>query len=97
MQDYGQSSGLAQHVMVSGSGESIFQDFPVPTLPTQSSGSTVQQEHGQGPFQSQPPNLAPRSSTIRVQCFSGQVAERIEVLQRRSTRAVYEAKWSIFV
>ena len=44
--------------------------------------STVQQEPAQGPSQSEPPCLAPSASTLRVQGFSGQVAEQIEAPQR---------------
>ena len=39
---------------------------------------------------------APRASAIGKQGFSEAVATRIEAPQRRSTRSVYEAKWSIF-
>ena len=39
-------------------------------------------------------NLIP-SESIRVQEFSGRVAEWIEAPERCSSRAVYEAKWSI--
>ena len=40
--------------------------------------------------------MAPRASAIKEQGFSEAVAARIEAPQRRSTRSVYEAKWSIF-
>ena len=40
--------------------------------------------------------MAPRAATIKEQGFSEAVATRIEVPQRRSTRSVYEAKWTIF-
>ena len=40
--------------------------------------------------------MAPRATTIKEQGFSKVVATRIEAPQRRSTRAVYEAKWTIF-
>ena len=43
------------------------------------------------------PCLAPRAQTIKEQGFSSPVAARIEAPQRRSTRAVYEAKWALFV
>ena len=68
--------GLAQYVVVFGTSEPVNSDSLVPTLPTQSSGSTIQLE---------PAWLVPRASTIRVQGFSGQVADQIEALQRRST------------
>ena len=40
--------------------------------------------------------MAPRATAIKKQGFSKDVAERIEAPQRRSTRSVYEAKWTIF-
>ena len=40
--------------------------------------------------------LAPRATAIKEQGFSEAVAARIEAPQRRSTRSVYEAKWTIF-
>ena len=40
--------------------------------------------------------MVPRASTIKEQGFSEAVAARIEAPQRRSTRSVYEAKWTIF-
>ena len=43
-----------------------------------------------------PPCMVPRASAIKDQGFSEAVAERIEAPQRRSTRSVYEAKWTIF-
>ena len=45
---------------------------------------------------SESPCMAPRATTIKEQGFSKAVATRIEAPQRRSTRAVYEAKWTIF-
>ena len=46
--------------------------------------------------ESEPTCLAPRASAITEQGFSEAVAARIEAPQRRSTRSVYEAKWTIF-
>ena len=45
---------------------------------------------------SKSPCMAPRASAIKEQGFSEAVAERIEAPQRRSTRSVYEGKWTIF-
>ena len=59
--------------------------------------STVQSVSSQGPSQSEPPCLAPRASAIQQAGFSAEVATRIEAPQRRSTRAIYESKWSVFV
>ena len=43
-----------------------------------------------------PACLAPRASTIKDQGCSEAVAAQIEAPQRRSTKSVYEAKWTIF-
>ena len=51
----------------------------------------------QGPFQPESACLAPRVESIQQQRFSQKVATRIEAPQRRSTRGVYELKWSLFV
>ena len=40
--------------------------------------------------------MAPRVTLIKKQGFSQAVAARIEAPQRGSTRAVYEAKWTVF-
>ena len=41
--------------------------------------------------------MAPRASAIKQAGFSVEVATRIEAPQRRSTRAIYESKWAVFV
>ena len=41
--------------------------------------------------------MAPRAEAIKKQGFSSPVAFRIEATQRRSTRSIYEAKWTVFV
>ena len=45
---------------------------------------------------SKSPHMAPRASAIKELGFSAAVAARIEAPQRRSTRSVYEAKWTFF-
>ena len=66
------------------------------TQHTQSAVSTIQPSSSQEPVESEPTCLAPRASAIKEQGFSEAVAARIEAPQRRSTRSVYEAKWTIF-
>ena len=63
---------------------------------TQPSVSAIQPGPSQEPVESEPTCLAPRASAIKEQGFSEAVAARIEAPQRRSTRSVYEAKWTIF-
>ena len=49
------------------------------------------------PLQPEPPCVAPRAAAIQQAGFSDEVAAGIEAPQRRSTRAVYESKWAVFV
>ena len=91
------SSRMAQHALVLGPGESI-RSGSLPTSSTQESGySAVQQPSAQEPQQLESSCLAPRSCAIQEQGFTDEVAARIEAPQRRSTRAVYKSKWTIFV
>ena len=91
------SSGLAQHAMVLGSGGTVSPDPSLPTPSSRSSDTTIQQGSSQRSDQSKPSRLAPRAEAIKEQGFSSPVASRIEAPQRSSTRTVYEAKWSVFV
>ena len=91
------SSRMAQHALVLGPGESI-RSGSLPASSTQESGhSAVQRPSAQEPQQLESSCLAPRSCVIQEQGFTDEVAARIEAPQRRSTRAVYKSKWTIFV
>ena len=70
--------------------------IPLSAQPAQPSVSAIQPGPSQEPVESEPTCLAPRASAIKEQGFSEAVAARIEAPQRRSTRSVYEAKWTIF-
>ena len=87
-------SRVAQHALVLGSIGNVQSDSSVPTQHTQSAVPTIQPSSSQEPVE--PTCLAPRASAIKEQGFSEAVAARIEAPQRRSTRSVYEAKWTIF-
>ena len=87
---------MAKHALVLGSGSHVQSDPPVPAQPAQSGNSTIQPDPIQKSVKSQPPCLAPRATAIKEDGFSEAVAARIEAPQRRSTRSVYEAKWTIF-
>ena len=89
-------SRVAQHAMVLGPGGNVKPDPTVSAQHTQPSVSTIQPGPSQEPVESEPACLAPRASAIKEQGFSEAVAARIEAPQRRSTRSVYEAKWTIF-
>ena len=87
---------VAQHALVLGPGSNLKPDPTVSAQPTQLSVSAIQPGPSQEPVKSEPTCLAPRASAIKEQGFSEAVAARIEAPQRRSTRSVYEAKWTIF-
>ena len=87
---------VAQHALVLGPGSNVKPDPTVSAQPTQPSVSAIQPGPSQEPVKSEPTCLAPRASAIKEQGFSEAVAARIEAPQRRSTRSVYEAKWTIF-
>ena len=89
-------SRMAQHALVLGPGGNIKPDPTVSALHTKPSVSALQPGPSQEPVESEPTCLAPRASAIKEQGFSEAVAARIEAPQRRSTRSVYEAKWTIF-
>ena len=86
------SSRLAQHAMVLGSSGSVVPDTHLSSQPSRSGDSAIQQGTSQESDQSQSSHLVPRAEAIKEQGFSSPVAP-----QRRSTRTVYEAKWSVFV
>ena len=87
---------VAQHTLVLGPGSNVKPDPTVSAQHTQPSVSAIQPGPSQEPVESEPSCLAPRASAIKEQGFSEAVAARIEAPQRRSTRSVYEAKWTIF-
>ena len=86
---------VAQHALVLGSGGYVQSDPPVPAQPAQFTDSTIQPDLTQESGKSESTCLAPRASTIKEQGLSEAVAARIEAPQR-STRSVYEVKWTIF-
>ena len=90
-------SGMAKHALVLGPSGAVGHGSSLSSTPSRSSDPTFQQGTSQGSDKLKPPCLAPRAQTIKEQGFSSPVAARIEAPQRRSTRAVYEAKWALFV
>ena len=84
---------MAQHALVLGPRSHVQSD---PSVPAQPGNPTIQPDPAQKSVKSQPSCLAPRATAIKEQGFFEAVAARIEAPQRRSTRSVYEAKWTIF-
>ena len=95
-ESYSDCSGVAQHALVLGSSDHVQPDPTVPAQPIQSTNTTLQSDPSQKSDQPKSPCMAPRATAIKEQGFSEAVAARIEAPQRRSTRSVYEAKWTIF-
>ena len=95
-QDDTDSSRIAQHALVLGSGQSFSSDsIHAPTA--EGSGDTViQQATSPKPPEPEPACLVPRAVIIQQKGFSDEVA-RIEAPQRLSTRAVYKSKWAVFI
>ena len=88
--------GMAQHALVLGLGDHVQPGPPQPAQPAQSADTALQPDPSQKSDKPKSPCLAPRATEIKEQGFSDSVAARIEAPQRRSTRSVYEAKWTIF-
>ena len=87
---------MAQHALVLGLGGHVQSNSPQPANPAQSVDTALQSDPSQKSDKSKSPCMAPRAAAIKEQGFSEAVAARIEAPQRRSTRSVYEAKWTIF-
>ena len=86
-------SWVAEHALVLGSSDHVQLNS---TESAQSADTALQSDTSQESDQPKSPCMAPRASVIKEQGFSEAVAARIEAPQRRSTRSVYEAKWTIF-
>ena len=89
-------SWVAQHALVLGLGDHVQPGPSQPAQPAQSADTALQSDPSQKSDKSKSPCLAPRATKIKQQGFSEAVAARIEAPQRKSTRSVYEAKWTIF-
>ena len=95
-ENHADCSGVAQHALVLGLSDHV-QSGPYQSAhPAQSVDTTLQSDPSQKSGKSESPCMAPGATTIKEQGFSEAVATIIEDPQRRSTRAVYEAKWTIF-
>ena len=74
----------------------IQSDPTEPVLLAQPVNTALQSDPSQKSDKPKSPCMAARATSIKKQGFSEAVATRIEAPQRRSTRSVYEAKWTIF-
>ena len=95
-QNHSDCSGMAQHALVWGSGGHVQPNPIEPAHSAQPADTALQSDPSQKSDKPKSPCMAPRATAIKEQGFSEAVAGRIEAPQRRSTRSVYEAKWTIF-
>ena len=95
-ESYSDCSRVAQHALVLGLGGHVQSNSPQPAKSAQSLDTAVQSDPSQESDKPESPCMAPRATAIKEQGFSKAVAARIEAPQRKSTRSVYEAKWTIF-
>ena len=84
-------SGVAQYALVLGPSVHVRSDPTEPAQSAQPVNTTLQSDPSQKSDKPKSPCMAPRATAIKEQGFSEAVAP-----QRRSTRSVYEAKWTIF-
>ena len=89
-------TGMAQHALVLGFSDHVKSGPSQPAQHDQPVDTALQSDPSQKSDKPKSPCLAPRATAIKEQGFSEAVASRIEAPQRRSTRSVYEAKWTIF-
>ena len=89
-------SGVARHALVLGPSDHAQSDPTEPALLAQPVNTALQSDPSQKSDKPKSPCMAPRATSIQEQGFSETVATRIEAPQRRSTRSVYEANWTIF-
>ena len=89
-------SRVAQHALVLGLSDHVQSGPSQSAQSAQFIDSALQSDPSQESDQPKSPCMAPRAATIKEQGFSEAVAARIEAPQRRSTRSVYEAKWTVF-
>ena len=88
--------GVAQHALVLGLSGHVQSNSSQSANSAQFVDTALQSDPSQKSDKSKSPCTAPRATAIKEQGFSEAVAARIEAPQRRSTRSVYEAKWTIF-
>ena len=96
-QNHPDCAGMAQHAMVLGSCQHVSSNSPLTSPSGEFAHSVVQSVPAQRSPQPKSACLAPRDTAIQEAGFSDEVATIIEAPQRRSTRAVYESKWTVFV
>ena len=94
---YSDCSRVAKHAVVLGPGQHVGSNSPLTSQGGEFVNPAIQSVPTQGSLQPESACVAPRATAIQQAGFSDEVATRIEAPQRRSTRAVYESKWAVFV
>ena len=87
---------VARDVLVLGSGGSVHKNPSKASIVGESVDSTVQQQTSQQSGLFEPSCLASGVSLEGSRGFSEEVAKQIKEPQRRSSRRIYESRWSIF-
>ena len=95
-ENHSDCSRAIQHSLVLGSSSHIKPDPLAPAKSAQPTHTAFQSDSSQESAKPKSTCLASGASAIKEQGFSEAVAARIEAPQRRSTRSVYEAKWTIY-
>ena len=93
--DHCNSPRLARDALVLGP-HAALNRYPTSTTSVKNSSQIVPQLCFSQQSTSQPPHLVSRSGQLQEQGFSVEVAERIAVPQRSSTRTIYKSKWALF-
>ena len=88
---------VAKHAMVWGPGQHVSSSSPLTSPGGKLVNSAIQSVSSQGSPQPESSCMVPRATAIKQAGFSDEVATRIEASQRRSTTAIYESKWTVFV
>ena len=96
MQDNSDSPRLADKTMVLGPGGGVSGHSKTTTTHTYSAKTTTEQPIPCQPNIPEPPRLVSRSLALQKHGFTAEVAERIAVPQRLSTRSIYTSKWTVF-
>ena len=96
LSDHTNSPRLARDALVLGPGAALNRDPTAAPGVDNTPQAVPQLCVPQQPAAPQPPRLVSRSGQLQEQGFSVEVAERIAVPQRSSTRTIYKSKWALF-
>ena len=96
VQAHPSSPRLANETLVLGPGGDVHSNTPTTPTNQDLAQTTNEQPVPQPTGIPESPRVVSRSSTLRAQGFSQEVADRIAAPQRLSTRRIYANKWTVF-